>query len=513
MDRDAEQKQKAALRKKRRRKESIKALAIVGGVVIVGLAIVIGIIAGLVHLFTADSKKKAETAVVAEKAVDDEPDSTGGEEAADEADADKEDAGSGADLSSVSDNEAPSQEQSEDEDSGQTAGGSIKDEKEISSSENDRLLAAGGKEKTVAGAAGEDAEIEKRIDDEIENMSIEEKISKLFILSPGQLAGNGIESPAIGGKAGDQLAKYPITGILFKPGNLSTEENLLSSLDHLSSYGGGNQLNVISEQGGEKSPFVLSGITENVIASEKEIGESLGTAGAYSAGISIGSELKHYGMQVNIAPYADVPKTSGSFAAANGFNQDLETTTELAANMVRGMKDQNIIAAVGCFPGYGDVTNDGSNGIPVSQRTKEQLIEESAPYQAAIRAGADIVIISHVGLPKLRGDQRPASLSKEVITDIVREEWEYDGVVMTDYMDKTCIYQKYTYAEAAVGAIEAGADILLSTKNFQKSFEGIRDAVKKGTLTEERIDESVRRILRMKYRQEAAKESGDNLSG
>ena len=113
-------------------------------------------------------------------------------------------------------------------------------------------------------------------------------------------------------------------------------------------------------------------------------------------------------------------------------------------------------------------------------------------------------MISHVSLPKIRGDKRPASLSPEIITDIVRGEWGYDGIVITDYMDKSCIYQKYTYAEAAVGAIEAGADMILSTKNFAKSYNGILDAVKKGQLTEERIDQSLTRIYKVKFASKVA---------
>ena len=94
--------------------------------------------------------------------------------------------------------------------------------------------------------------------------------------------------------------------------------------------------------------------------------------------------------------------------------------------------------------------------------------------------------------------RRPASLSKEVITDIVRTEWKYDGIVITDFMDRSCMYQQYTYAEAAAGAIEAGADMILSPKNFLKSYNGVLDAVNRGQLTEARIDESLRRIYRVK---------------
>ena len=241
-------------------------------------------------------------------------------------------------------------------------------------------------------------------------------------------------------------------------------------------------------------------ITENVLSSQREIGEGQGEAGAYSSGISIGSEVKQYGFNMVLSPLGDVSTLGASIVAERSFGTDIETTQKLTKCVVQGLSDQGVVSCVKYFPSYGDVAPSRGSGQLVSQRTKEDLQEEAVIYKDALEAGAEFLMISHVSLPKIRGDKRPASLSKEIITDIVRDEWGYNGVVMTDFMDQPCIYQKYTYAEAAVGAIEAGADMLLATKNFDKSYHAILDAVQDGTLTEERIDESVRRILRVKYR-------------
>lgn len=339
---------------------------------------------------------------------------------------------------------------------------------------------------------------------QIAGMSIEQKAAALFFVTPEQLL--GIETPVteVGSSISEKLNQYPVGGIVLKEGNITSAEGLSEMVSNLQVFTQNSLFIGISDEGGEDSPFITSGISENVIASQKETAESLGNTGAYSAGISLGSELKQFGFNVDFAPLADVSLKAGSIAEQKGFGKDAATNAELARNVVKGLTDQSIFAGVKYFPGYGDATQEGNGGQIISQRTRDDLKEEYAPYQEAIDAGAKFLMISHVSLPKIRGDKRPASLSPEIITDIVRDEWGYDGIVITDYMDKSCIYQKYTYAEAAVGAIEAGADMILSTKNFAKSYNGILDAVKKGQLTEERIDQSLTRIYKVKFASKVA---------
>ena len=131
----------------------------------------------------------------------------------------------------------------------------------------------------------------------------------------------------------------------------------------------------ISDEGGEDSPFITSGISENVIASQKETAESLGNTGAYSAGISLGSELKQFGFNVDFAPLADVSLKDGSIAEQKGFGKDAATNAELARNVVKGLTDQSIFAGVKYFPGYGDATQEGNGGQIISQRTRDDLKE------------------------------------------------------------------------------------------------------------------------------------------
>ncbi len=503
-----ENEDRAEQRRKKRRKEQITAIGIAAGAVLVVALVLVLVIGGLIRVFSKGDQKQAvkqeqTQAAKEEEAADEVADASSAKEKEEKEPEQKEEVSEevSEEASETTEDQAASEEAEASEDTGSSD--EAEAEEADSDSEADEKEEEDKSTESLWENDEEDAQLVAQIESEIAQMTVEQKVAKLFIVSPGQLCGTEIEPKDVGSRFSEMMNNYPVAGILLKKENIGTEEEFSSMLSNLRLMMPQTTLLTIEDQGGEESPFVVRGITENVMASEKEIGESLGNAGAYSAGISIGSQLRTYGIKLNLAPTVDVSETANSFAARTSFGKDMDTNAELGKNMIRGMKDQGIICAVKSFPGYGDVADDGSKGQVLSNKNKEQLIAASKPYQEAVKAGADMVMISHVGLPKIRGDQRPASMSKEVITDIVRDEWGYDGVIMTDYMDRNCIFTKYTYAESAAGAIEAGADILLSTKNFLKSYNGVLDAVKKGTISEERLNESVMRILKLAYKSSA----------
>lgn len=463
------------IRKRRRKKERTQAIVILAVVVLVILILIGTAVFALVKIFAkkeTDPKPTTVDAVATESLQEEPVESTDmGVDETEEQTADE----SGKEASGEDGDVLPEEEETDADAADKQDEQGIFDEKR-------------------------DAELEELVNQKISSMTLEEKVAGLFFVTPAQLLGIESDVTVVGGEFGEKLAAYPVGGIVLDESNMTGEgeDDFSTLIANVRNYASADAFIGIEESGGAESPFVVSGLTENVISSQKEIGETLGISGAYSAGISIGSELHQYGINVNFSPNVDVSAVEGSVAEKEGFGVDAETTSELGKNMVKGLSDQGIYVAVGHFPGYSDVTQDGDGGQVISDRTKEDLQKEYAPYIEAIDAGADFVMISHVSLPKIRGDKRPASLSKEVITDIVRTEWGYDGIIITDFMNRSCIYKKYTYAEAAVGAIEAGADMILAPKNFLKSYNGILDAVNKGTLTQERIDESLRRIYRVK---------------
>ena len=121
-------------------------------------------------------------------------------------------------------------------------------------------------------------------------------------------------------------------------------------------------------------------------------------------------------------------------------------------------------------------------------------------FQSGIDAGADFVMVSHMSLPNVIGDDAPCSLSGAVISDLLRNQLGYNGIVITDALDMSAITDSYSSAEAAVKAIEAGADMLLMPENFEEAYQGLLEDVQNGTISEDRINESLKRIYRVKYR-------------
>lgn len=484
----AEQQAKNEERIKRRRKERMQAIGVLAGIVIAIVLVVSLIIGGVVH--TISNKKKSRQELLAQQAQEeveeDYEDEYEDEVDEDEVILDESDAGDEVEESQAEESQVEESDEIQQADDSET---------EVSSEEQ----VVDSEEMMEAQTGMSDEAVLELVNSQISQMTKEEKVAQLFIVTPEQLMGREAPIDSVGSDFNLKLNDRQVGGIVIREGNMKDAENVAAMTSNIALMAHSNMFIGVCEEGGAKSPFVTSEVTENVMSSQKEIGESQGEAGAYSSGISIGSELKQYGFNLDFGPLADTPTFGASLVADRSFSDDLETNKNLAKGVVQGLSDQGVISCVKYFPSYSDVAAT-RGGQMVSQRSKADLESEAEVYKAAIEAGSEMLMISHVSLPKIRGDKRPASLSKEIITDIVRDEWGYDGIVITDFMDQPCIYQKYTYAEAAVGAIEAGADMLLSTKNFEKSYQGILDAVNKGTLTEERIDESIHRILMVKYR-------------
>ena len=128
------------------------------------------------------------------------------------------------------------------------------------------------------------------------------------------------------------------------------------------------------------------------------------------------------------------------------------------------------------------------------------------PFQEAADSGAEMIMVGHISLPKVTGDDTPASMSREIITGLLRTQMEYDGIVVTDALNMGAVTKQYTSSQAAVQTILAGSDLVLMPDNFEEAYQGVLDAVEKGTISKERLDESVRRILRMKISMTKEKE-------
>ena len=181
------------------------------------------------------------------------------------------------------------------------------------------------------------------------------------------------------------------------------------------------------------------------------------------------------------------------------FGADPELVSQMALAVRNGLESHNVYSVFKHFPGHGATIGDTHEGYAYTDKTLEELYScELIPFEDAIEADASFIMAGHISAPQVTGDHIPASLSKVLITDILREEMGYDGIVITDALNMGAVTEQYTSSEAAIMAIEAGADILLMPENFYEAFYGVIEAIHLGRLTEERIDESVERILAVK---------------
>ena len=221
---------------------------------------------------------------------------------------------------------------------------------------------------------------------------------------------------------------------------------------------------------------------------------------AYRAGTVIGAYLRELGFNTDFAPDADVlTNEKNTVIGDRSFGSDPDKAARMAAAVSKGLHTEGILSTFKHFPGHGATEGDTHDGYAYTEKTYEELkAAELVPFAAAGECGADMVMAAHISLPKIVGDSTPASLSYKMITEILREDLGFQGLVVTDAMNMGAIGEHYSTKEAAVKAVEAGVDLLLMPKDFQEAFQGIKEAVSSGRIGEERIEESLQRILRVK---------------
>ena len=151
------------------------------------------------------------------------------------------------------------------------------------------------------------------------------------------------------------------------------------------------------------------------------------------------------------------------------------------------------------FPGQGATAGDSHDGAVSTDKSLDDLLaNELVPFQQAVNNGASFVMVGHISAPAVTGDDTPASLSSVMVTDVLRNQLGFHGVVITDAMNMGAVTGTYSSADAAVTAIQAGVDMILMPQDYETAYNGLLQAVQDGTITEERIDESVERIVKVK---------------
>ena len=351
----------------------------------------------------------------------------------------------------------------------------------------------------------EKSHLDEIVDSRIEEMPLEDKVAGLFIITPEALTGTDVAIKA-GDTTKEKISQYAVGGLIYFKQNIKSADQLKEMISGTTNFSKYPLFIGIDEEGGSVSRIAESGLADNV-GSMGDIGASGDASKAKEAGSSIASYLSEYGFNLDFAPVADVILEGNTMIGDRSFGSNASDDATMVAACVEGLQEGGVSACLKHFPGLGSTTEDTHEGMATSEKTKEDFeTTDFLAFQAGIDAGADFVMISHLSVPNITGDNTPCSISDKMISDILRGELGFNGIVITDAMNMKAITDYYTADEAAVKALQAGADMILMPENFEIAYQGVLDAVNNGTLTEERIDESLRRIYRVKYKDKADSE-------
>ena len=333
----------------------------------------------------------------------------------------------------------------------------------------------------------------------IAEMSLENKVAGLFMVTPEALTGVDTVIQA-GDTTKQKLSEYPVGGLVYFSKNIKSADQLKEMLDTTRNTMIYPVFLAVDEEGGSVSRVAGAGLADDV-GDMSEIGSTCDPEKAKEAGTAIGTYLSQFGFNVDFAPVADVVSAENAVIGNRSFGSDPNVVGTMVAAEVQGLQESGVSACLKHFPGIGDTTTDTHDEKTVSEKTLGDMQQTDLPaFQSGIDAGADFVMVSHMSLPNVIGDDTPCSLSGAVISDLLRNQLGYNGIVITDALDMSAITDSYSSAEAAVKAIEAGADMLLMPENFEEAYQGLLEAVQNGTISEDRINESLKRIYRVKYR-------------
>lgn len=343
-----------------------------------------------------------------------------------------------------------------------------------------------------AGATTEMSATEKIV----AGMTLEQKIGQMMMV--------GFDGKAPDASITTEVRGEGIGGVILYGNNIDSTgqvRQMDAALQQLAASQPAQLMIATDQEGGSTRRF--KDIGPNY--SEPMIGEMRGGAGASSAlnlSAAAARQLKQIGINTNLAPVADVSGGWGTLMDGRSYGDDPQIDAELVGNAVKGYNNATTISCTKHFPGLGSADDDPENTLPKVDKSLADLqASDLVPFTAAIQNDAPMIMVTHVAVPALDPTGAPASLSRSVITDLLRNQMGFKGVVITDDLEMGAITMPV--GQAAVAAVAAGADIIMVAHTPAKQEEArtaLIDAVKSGKLSEDEINKSVTRILDMKMR-------------
>lgn len=346
---------------------------------------------------------------------------------------------------------------------------------------------------------------EEEAPSQLDGMTLDEKLGQLII------AGVKGDAPTVEMKK--MLLSQHVGGIIFFKNNLSAGPKDVAVLV--------NQLKAWNKTSGQAPPLFFSVDQEggrvsrlpgvHALPTARAIGKTNDAEFAEWIGSSLGEMCRLMGMNMNFAPVLDIHSNPANPVIGNrSFGTTAELVTRMGMSALEGIREEGVIPVVKHFPGHGDTAVDSHLDLPVIRKDLKALqAMEWLPFVEAIRQDVDVVMVGHLLLPEL-DPELPASLSKVLITEQLRGALGFKGVVVSDDMTMGAISKQYGMGEAAVLTIKAGGDLVMVAheyENVTKVLDALKQSIQSGELTEERIDESVSRVLELKNKYKLSDEA------
>ncbi|MCL2012223.1 MAG: beta-N-acetylhexosaminidase [Cystobacterineae bacterium] len=339
------------------------------------------------------------------------------------------------------------------------------------------------------------SEEEARVEALLSKLSLEEKLGQMMMVG---FAGRTLDEATRA-----MLERFHVGGICLFKRNISSSQQVALLNEALYRFFEGKipPFIAVDQEGGnviriDDSPMLLP--------SAMALGATGSAELALKAGKAMGEDLRLLGFNMNLAPVVELSlNLHNNVMGTRSFGSNPEAVATLGKAFIRGQQGAQMVTVAKHFPGHGHSAIDSHRDLPMLEETEAQMRLQWGPFQAIIEQGLDAMMTAHVSLPNISGDAVPATLSPRLLEGILRSQLNFEGLVLTDELEMEAISKQYAAGHAAIMAIEAGADMVLIPWQAQKKeevFLALHEAAMQGRLSEERINTSVRRLLRVKLK-------------
>ena len=332
------------------------------------------------------------------------------------------------------------------------------------------------------------------IQQKLDNMTLDEKI--------GQMITIGIDGYSVDDTAKQLITDKKVGGVILFKNNISNSNQLLQLINDIKGINSTNKIPIfisVDQEGGRvnRLPSEIKSLPSNEIIGNKNDNKL-----AYDIGKNIGYALGSFGFNMDFAPVLDVNSNPNNTVIGDrSFSNDKDKVASLGASEINGFKDSNIISVAKHFPGHGDTATDSHYALPIINKTLDELKSvEFVPFKKAIEEKVPAIMVSHILMPQIDANN-PASMSKTIITDILRKDLKFDGLIVTDDMTMGAVTNELDITTACINSINAGADLLLVCHGYDNEINvinDIKDAVNNGIISIDTINSSVYKILSLK---------------